>query len=78
MIGESVGPQSMSVFPGVAELCGWRAARARFVDWDRWLVATKGPKKDGGIDVDAKCGLATVVKFMLNIFSDVRRCGLST
>lgn len=37
-----------------------------------------GRKKGECLDADAKCGLATVVKFMLVVFSDGLRCGMST
>lgn len=39
-------------------------------------MTTFGAKGRVGFDVDAKCGLKTVVKFTLFVFTDGQRCGL--
>lgn len=44
-----------------------------------FLVSDEARSKGGDdINVDAKCRLAAVLKFMPFFFSDGRRCGLST
>lgn len=45
---------------------------------DCWSVTLPRTKEEDCVDVDGKSEFETVVKFMLIVFLDEPRCGLST
>lgn len=52
-------------------------ANARPADGNEWSLTTPGAKGGDGSNVDAKCGLVTVVKSTLAVFSAGQRCRFS-